>query len=198
MGTIKLSTRFRYVQCNIKVPEHPGEQFATSPPIFKNTNVCGQDIGPLMQVYADKEGLGAQPWWLLISSFELTNGTIITPLLPFDLELGLICTNFYRFAEYTPVNYLRFLLKSAVNTRHHENKNPNSTILAEILMWLANSSYAIKLWIAVALQLQGVWMMKRHMQRREKKISRDWDLWATNRSTQSWSNLEPNLKNQSL
>ena len=76
------------------------EKVPKFPPIFKSTNVCRQVIGPLMQEYAE-EGLMSQRRRMLFSSLELTSGTIITPLLLFYLELGLVCTKTYRFVDYT-------------------------------------------------------------------------------------------------
>ena len=74
---------FGYVQSDIEVPEHLQSYFSNFPPIFKNTEVSREDIGPLMREYAEKENIMPQPRRMLISSFILTNGTIITPLLLF-------------------------------------------------------------------------------------------------------------------
>ena len=82
---------FGYLQCDIEVPEGLRKSFANFPPIFNNTNVGQHDIGSLMQNCAEKEGLLCQPRKTLISSYFLQNGTLITPLLLFYLELGLVC-----------------------------------------------------------------------------------------------------------
>ena len=93
---------FGYVQCDIKVPEHLRDYFSNFPPIFKNTVVSRNDFGVLMKEYAEKGGIMPQPRRMLISSFILTNGTIITPLLLFYSELGLVCKKILRFVQYTP------------------------------------------------------------------------------------------------
>ena len=93
---------FGYVQCDIKVPEHLRDYFSNFPPIFKNIVVSRNDIGVLMKEYAEKEGIMPQPRRMLISSFILTNGTIITPLLLFYMKLGLVCKKTLRFVQYTP------------------------------------------------------------------------------------------------
>ena len=100
---IRSGKLFGYVQCDIEVPEELKEKFANFPPIFKNTNVGRHDIGLLMKDYAEKEGLLCQPRKMLISSYFLENGTLITPLLLFYLDLGLVCKKTYRFVEYIPV-----------------------------------------------------------------------------------------------
>ena len=81
---------FGYVQCDIEVLEHLRDYFSNFPPIFKNTVVSRDDIGTLMREYAEKENIMAQPKTMLISSFNPTNGTIITPLLLLYLKLGLV------------------------------------------------------------------------------------------------------------
>ena len=91
---IRSGNFFGYVQCDIEVPEELKEKFSNFPPVFKNTNVGRHDIGSLMQDYAEKQGLLCQPRKMLISSYFLENGTLITPLLLFYLELGLVCKRF--------------------------------------------------------------------------------------------------------
>ena len=88
---IRSGKLFGYVQYDIEVPEELKKNFATFPPIFKNTNVGRHDIGLLMKDYAEKEGLLCQPRKMLISSSFLENGTLITPLLLFYLDFGLVC-----------------------------------------------------------------------------------------------------------
>ena len=58
---------------------------------FSKKNVGRHEIGSLMKDYAEKEGLLCQPGKMLISSYFLENGTLITPLLLFYLDLGLVC-----------------------------------------------------------------------------------------------------------
>ena len=145
LDRIESATLFGYSQCDIKVPEHLRETFANISPIFKNTNVCRQGIDPfLMQEYAEREGLRSQPRRMLISSFELTSGTIITPLLLFYWELGRVYTKIYRFVEYTPVKYFNKFVQSAVNARRQVDENPNSwfcrnyEVACKQLVWLSN------------------------------------------------------------
>ena len=78
---IKKGKLFGYVQCDIEVPEILRSNFSNFPPIFKNTLVSKNDIDDLMKTYAEEEGLMSQPRKIMISSFTLQNGTLITPLL---------------------------------------------------------------------------------------------------------------------
>ena len=63
---------------------------------------------------------------MLISSFILTNGTIITPLLLFYLKLGLVCKKIHPYVQYTPRNCLNNFVQSTVDARREEDENPNS------------------------------------------------------------------------
>ena len=95
---------FGNVQCDLIVPDELKPTFSNFPPIFKNIDVSRNDIGEYIKNYAEENDLLKNPQRMLISSFNLENGTIITPLLNFYLNLGLQCTKIYRFVEYTPRN----------------------------------------------------------------------------------------------
>ena len=115
---------FGYVQCDIEVPEHLRSYFSNFPPIFKNTVVSMEDIDTLMREYAEKENIMPQPMRMLISSFILLNGTIITPLLWFYLKLGLVRKKIHRFVQYTPRNCFTNFVQSAVDARRQGDENP--------------------------------------------------------------------------
>ena len=102
------------------------------------------DIGDLMKEYAEKGNM-SQPRRTLISSFYLKNRTIITPLLLYYLHLGLECTKIYRFVQYTPKKCFSSFVQSAVNARRQGDENPNSSVVAETMKLLANSSYGYQI-----------------------------------------------------
>ena len=94
-----------------------------------------------MQGYAEKEKLMSQPRRMLISSFELANGRIITSSLLFYLELGLLCTIVYCFVVYTPVKDLNNFVKTTVNARCQRDEIANPNVIVETMKVLANSLY---------------------------------------------------------
>ena len=136
---------FGYVQCDIEVPEHLQSYFSNSPPIFKNTAVSREDIGNLMRAYAEKEKFMAQPRRMLISCFNLTKDTVITPLLLFYLKLGLVCKKIQRFVQYTPRRCFTNFVQSALDARRQGDENPNSSVVAETMKLLTNSSYGYQI-----------------------------------------------------
>ena len=82
---------------------------------------------------------------MLISSFTSQNGTLITPLLLFYLQLGHVCTKTHWFVEYTPKKCFNMFVQSAVDARRQGDENPSSSVVAETLKLLANSSYGYQI-----------------------------------------------------
>ena len=134
---------FGFVQCDIEVPEHLRSYFSNFRPIFKNTVVSSEDIGNLMRKYAEKENFMAQPRRMLISSFVLT--ITITPLLLLHLKLGLVCKEIHRFFQYNPRKCFNKFVHSAVDARCQGDENPKSSVVAETMKLLANSSYGYQI-----------------------------------------------------
>ena len=98
----KNGSLFGNVQCDLVVPDELKSKFENFPPIFQNTEVGRNGIGDCMKNYAIENEILKHPQRMLISSFKLENGNVITPLFHFDTELGLQCTKIYRFVQYSP------------------------------------------------------------------------------------------------
>ena len=133
------------VLCNLIVPNQLKSEFANFPPIFKNTVVGKNDIGDYMKKYAIENEMLKHPQRMLISSFKLENGTVITHLFNFYLELGLQCTKIYRLVQYTPKECFIIFVQSVVNARREEDENPLSGVVAETMKILGNSSYGYQI-----------------------------------------------------
>ena len=86
-----------------------------------------------------------QPRRMIISSFNLSNGSIITPLLLFHLQLGLVCKKIHRFVHYTPRKCFNNFVPSALDARQQGDENPNSSVVAEIMKLPASSSYGYQI-----------------------------------------------------
>ena len=142
---IKKGKLIGYVQCHIEVPENLGANFANFPPIFKNTLVSKSDIGNLMKSYAEEKRLISQARKMLISIFILQNRTPLTLLLFFYLQLGLVCTKIHHFVEYTPNKCFNRFVQLAVDSKRQGDENPKSSVVAETMKLLANSSYGYQI-----------------------------------------------------
>ena len=113
--------------------------------IFKNIDVTRNDIGEYMKTNMEENDLLKQPQRMLISSFKLTNRTLITPLFNFYLDLGLQCTKIHRFVQYTPRKVFKIFVQCVVDARRASDENPLSGVVAETLKFLGNSSYGYQI-----------------------------------------------------
>ena len=127
------------------VPDELKSKFANFPPIFKNTEVGRNDIGDYMKNYAIENEMLKHPQRMLISSFKLENGTVITPLFNFFMELGLQCTKIYRFVQYSPRKCFNNFVQSVVDARREGDENPLSGVVAETMKLLGNSCYGYQI-----------------------------------------------------
>ena len=109
--------------------------------MFKITLVSKIGLGDLMKKYAEREGLLSQSRKMLFSSFSFNNGTLITLLLLFYLDLDLVCTKTYRFVEYIAKKCFNNSVHSAVDARRQGDENPKLSKITEKMKMLANSSY---------------------------------------------------------
>ena len=75
---------------------------------------------------------------MLISSFKLENGFIITPLFNFSMELDLQCSKSCRFVQYSPG--IKFV-QSLIHARRERYENLLSGIVAETMKLLFKSFY---------------------------------------------------------
>ena len=98
-----------------------------------------------MKNYANENEMLKYPQRMLISSFKLENGTVMTPLINFYLELGLQCTKIYRFVEYSPRKCFNSFVQSVVDGRREGDENPLSGVVAETMKLLGNSSYGYQI-----------------------------------------------------
>ena len=93
-----------------------------------------------MQNYAIENDLLKHPQRMLISNFKLENGSIITTLFNFYMELGLQCTKVYRFVQYLPRKCFNKFVQSVVDARREGDENPLSRVVAETMKLLGNSN----------------------------------------------------------
>ena len=132
---------FGYLHSDIEVTENVRLKFGNFPPMFKNALVSKSDIGELIKNCAEKKPLLSQSRKMLNSSFTLQIGTHLTPLLLFFLQLGLVCRKLHRFVKYTPKKCFNSFVQSAVDAGRQGDENPNSSVVAEAMKILVNSSY---------------------------------------------------------
>ena len=93
---------FGAIEVDIKVPEHLTENFSEMTPIFKNVEVTSDDIGDFMESYLQECGRKFQNTRYLIGSMFGNKILLITPILKWYLEHGLVVTKDYQVIQFQP------------------------------------------------------------------------------------------------
>ena len=57
----------------------------------------------------------------------------------------LVCKKIHRFVQYTPRKRFDYFVQSAVDARRQGDENPNSSVVAETMKLLDNSSYGYQI-----------------------------------------------------
>ena len=136
---------FGVVDCQLEVPVHLRAKFEKFPPIFKNCDVSINDIGDHMMTFAQEHKLLQKPRKMLISSMILERGPIITPLLIFYLSQGLILKRINFFIQYNPEKCFSPFVHSVVEARRQGDLNTQSSVVAETMKLIGNSSYGYQI-----------------------------------------------------
>ena len=140
---IKNNKLFGLVQCDISVPNDQlkKEYFSELPPIFKNTNISRDDIGDVMKNYAISHKILSQPRKSLISSFYGKDMLVITPLLKFYINKGLIISNIKLVVEYTPNACFKDFGERVSDARRQGDQDATKKIIGDTYKLLGNSAY---------------------------------------------------------
>jgi hypothetical protein len=132
---------FGMVWCDIEVPLHLRDKFASFPPIFKHAKVGINDIGEFMRNHCIREKLLSQERKLLISSYFGKAQLIPTPLLKWYIMHGLVVTDIYEVLEYKRSKCFEEFAKTVSEARRSGDVDPSQSILGAIYKLLGNSFY---------------------------------------------------------
>ena len=142
LDMVKTGQLFGLVNCDIMTPDRLKPKLAEFPPLFKNADVSKEMIGPFMRDYCEKNGKLKKPTRLLISSYKQDNVLLITPLLRYYLEQGLVVTKIHytvHFPEHKPC--FKVFADKVTDARRRGDLDPESDILANSFKLIGNSAY---------------------------------------------------------
>ena len=134
-------TLFGMVECDVRVPEHLQDHFAEMQPIFKNTTVTRDDIGPFMRQYAEEHDIMSTPRRMLVGSFHGIKLLLATPLLRWYIAHGLVVDRVYQIVEYSPKPCFQNFGDSVSAARRAGDADPDKSIIADTMKLLGNSAY---------------------------------------------------------
>ena len=133
LSAIKRGILFGVVECDIRVPEALKQKFSEMPPIFKNTEISRDDIGPYMKAFAEKHNLMRRPRRSLIGSYFGEKILLATPLIKWYLEHGLKVTKIYQIIQYTPVPCFKPFGEAVSDARRAGDVDSNKAIIADTM-----------------------------------------------------------------
>ena len=132
---------FGAIVCDIRVPSELRAHFAEMQPIYKNAMVTRDDIGPSMQQYAIDLDIMSMPRRMLVASYSGDKILLITPLLKWYLEHGLVVDHVYEIVEYERNPCFQHFGESVSEARRAGDTDPNKAIIADTMKLLGNSAY---------------------------------------------------------
>ena len=134
-------TLFGMIECDIHVPPELRPYFSEMQPIFKNATVTRDDIGPFMRQYAEEHDIMSTPRRMLVASYHGDKILLITPLLKWYLEHGLVVDHVYEIVEYERNACFQHFGESVSEARRAGDTDPNKAIIADTMKLLGNSAY---------------------------------------------------------
>ena len=129
------------VECDVCVPRELQDHFAEMQPIFKNTTVTRNDIGPFMRDYAEEHDIMSAPRRMFVGSYRGDKILLSTPLLQWYLTHGLIVDHVYQVVEYEPKPCFRHFAESVSTALRAGDVDPDKAIIVDTMKLLGNSGY---------------------------------------------------------
>ena len=134
-------TLFGLIECDIHVPPELRPYFSEMQPIFKNTTVTRDDIGPFMRQYAEEHDIMSTPRRMLVGSFHGIKLLLATPLLRWYLAHGLVVDRVYQVVDYEPNPCFQRFGESVSAARRAGDADPEKAIIEDTMKLLGNSGY---------------------------------------------------------
>lgn len=138
---IKTGKLFGAVEVDIHVPDSLKTHFEEMPPIFKNIVVQRKDIGSYMENFLVESGREFKDTRYLIGSMFGEKILIITPLLKWYLEHGLIVTRIHQVVEFCPSQAFKSFADRVSQDRRDGDRDPNLKAIADTSKLIGNSFY---------------------------------------------------------
>ena len=133
------NTLFGFLEVDIHVPDSLLSYFEEMPPLFYNTDVNYNDIGPFMQQYVKDQGLLEKPRRLLISGMKAGKILLSSPYLRWLLQKGLVVTKIYQVIEYAPKRCFSQFVQDVSNDRRVGDIDEDQNMIAETMKLIGNS-----------------------------------------------------------
>ena len=126
---------------DITTPDELRERFSDLPPIFKHADIGLEDLSDYMKNLCLESGANTNKRRSLISSYHAREILIITPLLRWYMEHGLVVTKLYMTLEWEPRRCFQDLTQSMAECRRQSDRDLDQKIMGDAFKLLANAVY---------------------------------------------------------
>lgn len=117
LSMIKSGLFFGAIEVDISVPEHLKQKFSEMTPIFKNVEVTVDDIGDYMKKHLEDSGKAFKPTKYLVGSMFADKILLITPLLRWYLNHGLVVSKIHHTIQFKPIKCFKRFADQVSNDR---------------------------------------------------------------------------------
>ena len=133
---------FGILEVDIHVPPQLQHKFQEFPPIILNATLTKDDLSPHMRQHLDQYCQGMfSPRRSLISVLEGRRQYLITPLIQFYLNHGLIITNVYSVMQWQPQLCFQKFCDTVIENRSRADYDATQSIVGEMFKLIGNSAY---------------------------------------------------------
>ncbi len=141
LDRVRNGSFFGCLEVDIDVPTELKAKFEEMTPIFKNTEIRRDAIGPHMQKFAEDHEIMTTPRRALIGSYKGEKILLGSPLLKFYLEEGLVVSRVYQAIQWQPKRCLKPFGDFVSNSRRAADADPQQKILGETAKLVGNSGF---------------------------------------------------------
>ncbi len=137
---IRKNKIFGFVDIDMHCPDNLKEHFADFQPFYKNASVSINDIGEHMREFCETNDLMKQPIKCLLLSYFTQKSMLLTPLVQWYLEKGMIVDKIHTFYSFKPGVCFTEFVDQVVTARRSGDRNPNQKVISELFKLLGNAS----------------------------------------------------------
>ena len=141
MEGVRDGTFYGFLVVDINTPQHLRERYDSFPPLFANTNINHDDLGPLMKAYVEENNIQVKDRRYLMSGFEAREILLSSNLLAFYLKLGLVVTKIYQTVSYVKTYCFESFVDDVTHHRKEAMRDKDKKMIGELFKLIGNSSY---------------------------------------------------------
>ncbi len=134
---------FGLAMVDIHTPEHLKEKFRDMQPLIFNREIQRSDLGSLMQEYCEKNDLLKKPRRVLAQSYSGRNLLLITPLLTWYMNKGLVVSKLHWVREFRSDRAFKPLSDQVLHFRKQADIDPSMELQGNSFKLAGNSIYGI-------------------------------------------------------